>query len=166
MTRAAAALFIAAAFGAGATARAGAAAPFHCRPTLPSQSPAVGRGPVASTFDYGTTRLRVELYWPRGTLAAGRLPGGGEMAHVNADGSISAKVGWWRSRLQPLRIAGSRLDAPAPPLRAQAGPSASYGGFVPSILTFPTTGCWRVVGTVGDARLAFVVRVTRLHANP
>jgi hypothetical protein len=28
---------------------------------------------------------------------------------------------------------------------------------------FRTVGCWRVVGTVGSAKLVFVVRVTKLR---
>jgi hypothetical protein len=37
-----------------------------------------------------------------------------------------------------------------------------YGatGFQATAVTFPTTGCWKVVGGVGDAGLTFVVRVT------
>jgi len=27
---------------------------------------------------------------------------------------------------------------------------------------FPTIGCWQVVGQLGDARLTFVVKVTKL----
>ena len=115
----------------------------------------------AASFDHGTARLCVEIYWPHGTLVAGRLPGGGEMAHVNPGGSISAKVGWWRRTLRPLSVRGRRLDGPAPPLRADVAPSSGYGAFLPSILTFPATGCWRVVGSVGRTRLSFVVRVTR-----
>jgi hypothetical protein len=39
-----------------------------------------------------------------------------------------------------------------------------YGssGFQATVLTFATPGCWRVVGSVGDARLEFVVRVFKL----
>jgi hypothetical protein len=40
---------------------------------------------------------------------------------------------------------------------ATAPPASSPAG-----LTFPTTGCWRITGAVGDARLEFVVRVRRL----
>jgi len=28
-------------------------------------------------------------------------------------------------------------------------------------VTFPTRGCWKVIGRVGDARLTFVVRVVK-----
>jgi hypothetical protein len=99
-----------------------------------------------------------------GTLSAGILPDGGSMATVNRDGSIYAKVGWWRGLPGQLVIWGRRLDAHAPPLRAAAGTVLSYGseGFVPSGLTFPTVGCWRVSGGVRHARLTFVVRVTKL----
>ena len=49
-----------------------------------------------------------------------------------------------------------------PPIRAHV--PAGYGprGFQPTGLVFPTVGCWRVVGQVGDARLTFVVKVSKL----
>ncbi|MFL5944910.1 MAG: hypothetical protein ACJ74D_10460 [Gaiellaceae bacterium] len=114
-------------------------------------------------FNYGTKQLRAELYWPRGVLRAGILPDGGAMAIVNRDGSIRAKVGWWRGVPGKLRIGGERLDGKAPPLRAVVPDGYGRKGFQPSRLTFPTTGCWRVTGTVGSARLAFVLRVTKIR---
>jgi hypothetical protein len=48
----------------------------------------------------------------------------------------------------------------------KAAPSAEipdgYGatGFQATAVRFPTTGGWKVVGSVGDGRLAFVVRVS------
>ncbi len=114
----------------------------------------------ASTF--GNARLRAHLGWPNGILAAGTLPNGGSWAIVNPDGSISTKVGWWRGTPGRLVIRGSRLDARAAPLRAHAGGGYGPKGFQPSRLTFPTVGCWRVVGEVGRARLTFVVKVTKL----
>lgn len=141
-----------------------------CPVTVPTRtvSPAAGFGPDG--FNYGNRRLRVLLYWPKGVLRAGILPDGGSQAIVNTDGTIRAKVGWWVRDLAKLSIVGKRLDRPAPPLRAFIpsgyGPSYDIGaslGFQPTGLTFPTVGCWRVVGKAGTARLTFVVKVTKLR---
>ncbi len=85
------------------------------------------------------------------------------MAVINGDGSIYAKVGWWRGVPGNLVVSGRRLDRSAPPLRAGV-PNGSYGneGFIPSALTFPTVGCWRVIGKQGGASLTFVVKVTKV----
>jgi hypothetical protein len=120
------------------------------------------QGPSAAGFDYGTGLLGVQLGWPNGTLPAGILADGGSWATVEDDGSIRAKVGWWRGVRGRLRVTGRRLDAPAPPLEAHVPGGYGPRGFQPTGLVFPTVGCWRVVGAVGDARLTFVVRVTRL----
>ena len=83
------------------------------------------------------------------------------MATINRDGSVRAKVGWWVRDVAKLSITGRRLDRPAPPL--QVSIPSGYGlGFQPTVLTFPTVGCWRVVGRAGTARLTFVVKVTKL----
>jgi hypothetical protein len=125
-------------------------------PNLPAADP--------RAFNYGTSYLRAQLNWPHGTLRAGRLPDGGSLATINRDGSIRTKVGWWRGVRGQLIVRGRRLDAQAPPLRAEVGTVASYGhdGFVPSAIIFPTVGCWRVTGTVKHARLTFVVKVTKI----
>jgi hypothetical protein len=79
------------------------------------------------------------------------------------------KVAWWRKIPGILVIECRRLDAPAPPLKADA--SGYYGlfGFQPSGITFPSAGCYEVVGylvtvragtpaRIGD-ELRFVIRV-------
>jgi hypothetical protein len=133
-----------------------------CRVTIPTRTVPPNSGFTAEAFNYGNERLRAHLYWPRGTLAAGIRSDGGAMAIVNRNGSISAKLGWWRGLPGRLTISGSRLDARAPPLRSDVPSGYGSRGFVPSGLTFPTVGCWRVVGKLGPARLTFVVRVTKL----
>jgi hypothetical protein len=134
-----------------------------CPVTLPSRTAASGGTDfTAKGFNYGNAYLRAGLHWPHGVLRAGILPDGGAMAIINRDGSISAKLGWWRGLPRKLIIAGRRLDAPSPPLRADVSDGYGARGFQPSTLTFPTVGCWRVVGKLRPATLTFVVKVTKL----
>jgi hypothetical protein len=139
-------------------------------PTTPARS-ADGRCPVTAPgrelkvgdggFSYGDAALAVAL-WPRGWLPAGTLPDGGSYAEIATDGSITAKLGWWRGEDGTLRVEGERLDASAPPLQADIPAGYGSSGLQPTRLTFATTGCWRVTGSVGDARLEFVLRVYEL----
>lgn len=128
------------------------------RPNLVTD-PDAGFG--AKGFNYGNGRIRAHLTWTDGVLRAGRLPSGGYKAIVNPDGSIYAKLGWWRGVQGTFSISGRRLDRSAPPLRVSLH-TASYPtvGFIPSGLTFPTIGCWRVTARQGIGSLSFVVRVT------
>ena len=115
--------------------------------------------PVFPSFTYGNAKIAVALNPPSGRLVAGPLPGGGMRATINPDGSIYAKVGWWRAGDGAIAIAGRRLDRRAPPLRADVPPG--YGaGFQATALTFPTVGCWRVTGAWRGFRIAFVVQVS------
>jgi hypothetical protein len=132
-----------------------------CPVTRPNWTVPPGAGFVAAGFNYGNADLRAQI-WPNGTLVAGILPDGGAMAIINPDGSIWAKLGWWRGVPGKLVIRGRRLDASAPPLRADVPNGYGSLGFQATGLIFPTVGCWRVVGRVGRARLTFVVKVTKL----
>jgi hypothetical protein len=87
------------------------------------------------------------------------------VATLNPDGSVYAKVGWWRGVPGQLVVRGRRLDAQAPPFRGDVGTVASYEatGFVASGLTFPSVGCWQVVGKVWRASLTFVVKITTVR---
>jgi hypothetical protein len=125
-----------------------------CRVTSPGDDLQFGDG----GFNHGNGSLGVAL-WPNGKLAAGPLPDGGSYAEIKPDGSIRAKLGWWRAVEGQLSIQGARLDASAPPLRADIPAGYGSSGFQSTVLTFPTPGCWQVVGSVGNASLTFVVRV-------
>ena len=121
--------------------------------------------PKLPGFNYGNASIRVALFPRNGRLIAGRLASGGSRATINDDGSIGAKYGWWRTGSGKIRISGRRLDAPAPPLRAHI-PDGYSSGFQPAGITFPTIGCWRVVGKYGSASLAFTVLVTKSRLGP
>ena len=143
------------------------AARARCPVTLPNGSTDPDAGFSAGSFNHGNARIRVHLNWSDGVLRAGRLPGGGFVAVVEPDGSIYTKLGWWRGVPGRFSITGRRLDRPAPPLRVSLH-TASYPtiGFIPSGLTFPTTGCWRVTATQGVGRLVFVVMVEEAGLRP
>jgi hypothetical protein len=60
-----------------------------------------------------------------------------------ADGSVTAKFGWWRGVPGKLRIDGRRLDGAAPPLLAHVPDGYDDSGFQSSGITFPTAGAGR-----------------------
>lgn len=124
-------------------------------------TPPNGKGPASRDgINDGNRSLGVAL-WPKAMLVAGRLPDGSRYADIKPDGSIVAKLGWWRAVEGPLTIEGERLDRRVAPLRADVPGGYGSTGFQVSQLTFPTPGCWRVVGRVGRASLTFVVLVRK-----
>lgn len=123
-----------------------------CPGTRPSREPPI----PGEDFNYGNRHVAVYL-WPKGRLVATRH--GQTWGRITPSGSIWAKVGWWRGAPGRLYIQGERLDAAAPPLRARV--PAGYGSFQSTGLTFPTPGCWLVVGSVAGHELEFVVLVTK-----
>ena len=130
-----------------------------CPVTVPN-----GRnGAAPAGFNHGNGSLWVAL-WRRGELVAGTLPEGSSRAEIKPDGSVDAKLGWWRDVEGELSIQGRRLDATAPPLRAAIPQGDGARGFQPSGLTFPTEGCWQVTGSAGEATLRFVTLVVKRMA--
>jgi hypothetical protein len=121
--------------------------------------------PVPRSFNYGNASIAVSLNPPNGKLVAGRLPSGGQRATINDDGSIDAKVGWWRAGDGMIKITGRRLDASAPPLEAHV-PCCYSKGFQATGLAFATAGCWRVTGTFKRAHLTFTVLVSKSRLGP
>ena len=144
-----------------AAPNAQAAAARSCSVTLPNGSTPPGEHPDPQ-WD-GNGKVWAMLYWPNGTLVF--RPGG--PGFVLPDGSLAMKVGWWRRVGGKLTITGSRVDAAAPPLRADVGlPWCSDVHIVSTYVIFPTTGCWKVVGRVDDSRLVFVTRVVKVRNGP
>jgi hypothetical protein len=133
-----------------------------CRVTRPNgNSPKAGNPPRKLTsWNHGNGSLWIALWWPPRGILAGIGPGGTE-ATIEADGSIRAKVGWYRGANGKLTIGGRRLDGTARRLQADVPDGYGLRGFQSTALIFPTVGCWRVTGAVGRARLTFVVRVAK-----
>ena len=126
-----------------------------CEVTTPGPS---FNGASFGSYNVGTPRLAAALP-PLGVYVAVPVGRSG-WAFVEADGSISTKVGWTRARGQ-LRITGHRLDRRVARLRAYVPRGYGSSGFQATGLVFPTTGCWSVTGRAGGATLSFVVLVVK-----
>ena len=74
------------------------------------------------------------------------------------DGSFAWKFAWCAKVRGRLSIHGRRIDGAAPPARAEISQSGEPG-VVPSDIIFPTTGCWRITGTIGTASITFITHV-------
>lgn len=159
----------------GGDQRPGAFSPPHwqppprCAATLPNGSNPPGE---SSPEHHGNGKLWTVLgrrgVFVVGPEAAPEYYGpGGEIAVdgvVGPDGSVSIKAPWWRGpgvRGQ-VRLRARRLDAPAPRVDRTVS-SSGYGltGFQATGLALPTTGCWKVSGSVAHATLTFVTLVWR-----
>jgi hypothetical protein len=85
---------------------------------------------------------------------------------VLPDGTLQIKWPWYRTLPGEVHITGRRLDATARPMPEVVlhGEVDGYAatGFHPSMLSFPTQGCWEVMAQVGGASLSMVVRVVQL----
>jgi len=73
-------------------------------------------------------------------------------------GEEGNKLGWFRPAGAELAITGQRIDAEAPPLKAEIG-CCYPTRFQASGLYFPTEGCWEVHAKAEDRELSFTVWV-------
>jgi hypothetical protein len=94
-------------------------------------------------------------------LLASTVPTNGVVvgARWEPDGSLFWKPGWLPRGVvtRDLVVAGERLDASAPPMRVLG--VRWGGGSWRTASTFPSEGCWRITGRVGDISLSYVVKV-------
>jgi hypothetical protein len=131
--------------------------PATCPVTLPRRAPSAAQGLFGAGAAHWNGALFVGGLWPDGTVVF--HPGG--PGFILPDGSLSMKFGWLRGAdlRGKLTVHGKRLDASAPPLRADIPKGYGDTGFQASALIFPTEGCWEITGEVGDTRVTFVTRV-------
>ena len=125
--------------------------PGICPLTLPNER--TPHGQANAGMNHGNGRLWTTM-WPHNVLIASG-------SYILPNGSVWIKWPWWRSVRGRLSVTGRRLDADAPALTADIPSGYGNRGFQPSGLTFPTEGCWRITGAVGDARLTFVTLVLK-----
>jgi hypothetical protein len=130
---------------------------FGCAVTTPNGIAAGEEQPDPSS--YGNRQVSVGLF---GTVVF--KPGGA--GFVTRDGSLGMKFGWRRGVSGQLRIEGRRLDAEAPPLRAEVPSGYGDRGLQATYVIFPTPGCWEVTGRVGDASVTFVTSVVKIGDGP
>jgi hypothetical protein len=134
-----------------------------CPVTIP-QPPASRR--------YGSPDLLEAAAPGNGMIVAvrpGAKPAAGESMvteDVRADGRIGIKLPWFRAPEASttrargyLRITGKSLDGRAGRVRGEYPPQGRRWSLQPGGLVFPSEGCWKVIGRVGRAKLAFVVSV-------
>jgi hypothetical protein len=122
-----------------------------CPVTTPNGSNPPGVAAGAGGNIHGNGDLWVTLSYG-GVIPAGKNT-------LQPDGSIRMKFPWWRGEIGELKISGVRLDAAAPPLRADVPSGYGSTGFQASAVFFPTVGCWEVTGRAGSAALTIIVMV-------
>ncbi len=118
--------------------------------------------PGRPSFNFGNARIAADLPHGATFLAVpdGR-PGG---AFIQSDGWIRTKLGWFTARGSP-HVTGRRVGGTGRPLRADVGPLSSTADgttFYPSLLYFPSFGCWRITATAAGSHLTATVNVMRL----
>lgn len=146
-----------------------------CAVTIPNGSPFPPGGGSFMSADgrppptHGNDRLWVGYLAPDGVIVVGR-------EDVKPDGSIELKFPWARRTVEHRTVDGAltgvfagelevdarRLDGSAAPALVTTNPSGVHVG---SVITFPTTGCWEVIGRAGADTLSFVFFL-RIEGQP
>ena len=130
-----------------------------CPVTNPRTTPDSLHSALGLSKAYWNGNLYVGAIWPDSTVVI-RPRGPGS---ILPDGSMEMKYPWFRAAglAGKLTVTGRRLDAAAPPLKADIPSGYLDTGFQATGLIFPTEGCCEITGKVGDTTLIFVNRVIR-----
>ncbi|HET7037713.1 MAG TPA: hypothetical protein VFI42_18690, partial [Thermomicrobiaceae bacterium] len=90
-------------------------------------------------------------YYTSTWLGYGALFAGLDRAYGGHWYAGGLKVMWMRLQGGALSITGTRLDGPAPPLKADIPDGYGAAGIQVSEIDFPVAGCWSVTGSIGSA---------------
>jgi hypothetical protein len=127
--------------------------PYRDEMTLRLELPSAATACPVSTGRVGNGILSSSAPGPDGVLATRRDP----------DATLFQKLAWLPKRgfHGNLVVRGERLDAPGEMkvISVNWGHSSTGRGSWASAVAFPSEGCWRLSGRVGDVRLTYVVRV-------
>jgi len=138
--------------------------PKSCPITKPPVHPFVPPYPAEfypGYFWFGTEKLWINL----------PADGTWKLGHYNpSETAFRQKLLWWHKGFERLndsepilKVAGKRLDSPAPTFEEEESAS-TYGGansqFIVVGLDIPTLGCWKITGRFGTAEVSFVIWVT------
>jgi hypothetical protein len=138
-----------------ASADSRATATQRCPVSNTSSHPVPGR----TAFNFGNARIAVDL--PKGATFIAVPDGRSGRAFIQNNGWIRTKVGWFTPHDTP-RVTGRRTNGTGRQLRVDVGArSYANGPFYPSLLYFPSLGCWRITATAGGAHLSAIVNVRR-----
>ena len=140
------------------------------RESVPEVTKPNGRSPASDNVARApmneTEELRSGFNHGNGVLYV-LLPKDGEIVvaagHTEPDGSYRVKMPWWRAIPGKFKVEGRRLDASAPPLRAEYDVKG-YGefGFLACVYLFPSEGYWEITGHIDDKSLTYVVHVIKV----
>jgi hypothetical protein len=140
------------------------------REALPEVTKANGRSPASDNAPHtawnDTEEFRSGFDYGNGALYV-KLPTNGEIVvmegHTEPDGTYRVKIPWWRAIPGKFSVEGRRLDASAPPMRAEYDVKG-YGesGFLACVYFFPTEGYWQITGHIDDKSLTYVVHVIKV----
>ena len=136
-----------------ATSTASRQAAEDCRVTRANGPDGVhGRGSISVSLGSKATWVASDdpQTRPEGTMVAQRRP----------DGSIYAKILWYRSKRAygRFRITGRERTTQAR-ARLNGVDESHTSPIVPSSLIFSEPGCWRITARAGKGRLRFTIRV-------
>ena len=138
------------------TVRNTSAAPSgHCPVTIPGGRPQLGPLPRvlgSGRFCYGNGKL-----WACFLPLDGRWVISKRIWKTNG---LRNKFGWWTPVPVPVTMEGHKWGMPQMKvLDASVGMDLDQPKFHPSVLVFPTAGCWQITGRTRDSKLTFVVEV-------
>ncbi len=126
-------------------------------PVPPDTIPPAASGPIIGG-QQGGTHAPLSMYGNDALWV--EIPTDGTvLAHPDADGWLSDKLGTVRLIPGTLTAQVRRLDGPAVPGRASIPDGYGPSGFQSFAIAVPTAGCWEVIQRIANKELRLVVAI-------